>query len=101
MYAVIFKAKLKHLDQEYYESAARIRELAKTNYGCLEFVSVCEGDNEISISYWESEEQVRRWKQDDEHMKAQAKGKSIWYESYSVQVTEIKRAYSHDTKSSD
>ena len=97
MYAVIFQAELKFQDQEYSETAKRMRELAKNKYGCVEFVSVCEGEEEISISYWESEDQIRRWKQDVEHIKAQEKGKTLWYKSYSIEVCEILRSYRSDT----
>ena len=97
MYAVIFKAESKLKEQDYSETAERMRELAINKYGCLEFVSVCEGENEISISYWESEDIIKRWKQDEEHVKAQEKGKALWYKSYSVEVCEVMRSYSHNS----
>jgi len=93
MYAVIFKARIKHRDQAYAETADRMRELARNKYGCLEFVSICEGENEISISYWESEKQIKRWKQDEEHVRAQEKGKALWYTSYKVEVCKVVRNY--------
>jgi heme-degrading monooxygenase HmoA len=95
MYAVIFQAEFRELDQEYIDTAARMRELAKNNYGCLEFISVCEGNSEIAISYWETEEQIQRWKHDKEHLLAQERGKSRWYKTYRIQIVEVKRAYSH------
>ncbi len=97
MYAVIFKAEFNIRDQEYSETATRMRELAENKYGCLEFISVCEGDNELSISYWESEEQIKRWKRDKEHLKAQKKGKALWYKSYSINIALVERAYGFET----
>ncbi len=94
MYAVIFKAEIAKLDAEYGAMAARMRELAQARYGCVEFVSVTKGDQEISISYWESEAQIAAWKQDSEHLLAQEAGRSKWYKSYTVQVVELKRQYS-------
>jgi len=91
MYAVIFKATIARLDDEYPETAERLRELAINKYGCMDFVSVTEGDQEIAISYWESEEQIREWKKDPEHRLAQAKGRNRWYSSFSVEVCEIVR----------
>lgn len=93
MYAVIFRAEIAQLDDEYGAVAARMRELAQERYGCTEFVSVTEGDQEISISYWESEAQISAWKQDPEHLLAQEAGRSKWYRSYTVQVVEVKRQY--------
>ena len=97
MYAVIFKAESKLKEQDYSETAERMRELAINKYDCLEFVSVCERENEISISYWESEDKIKRWKQDEEHVKAQEKGKALWYKSYSVEICEVMRSYSHNS----
>lgn len=93
MYAVIFRAKVATLDERYAEAAKQLRELALQEYGCLEFVSLLEGDQEIAISYWENQEQIRKWKNDPRHVIAQESGKTLWYESYHVQVTEIVRAY--------
>ena len=93
MYAVIFRATAKQLDEEYNQTAARMRELAKRKYGCVEFVSVQEGDQEIAISYWRSEQDIQAWKNDPEHLRAQALGKSHWYQSYRVEVVQILRHY--------
>jgi heme-degrading monooxygenase HmoA len=93
MYAVIFQAQIKAIDQAYSETAARMRELAIKEYGCLGFKSVCEEHLEIAISYWETLEDIRQWKQNAEHLEAQQQGKSKWYESYHVQVVEIVREY--------
>lgn len=93
MYAVIFKARVAQLDDEYGPMATRLRNLALDQYGCREFVSATEGDFEIALSYWESEEQIRAWKQNAEHLVAQAFGRSKWYKAYSVQVVQILREY--------
>ena len=93
MYAVIFKAKLARSDDAYFQTAERLRELALGTYGCLEFVSMMEGDKEIAISYWENETQIMNWKEDPEHIKAQEKGRTRWYESYNVEVCKVERAY--------
>jgi heme-degrading monooxygenase HmoA len=52
-----------------------------------------EGEQEIAISYWENEEAIRAWKNDSEHTSAQGLGQNKWYQSYTVQVVEIKREY--------
>ena len=101
MYAVIFKATFKasflensaQLKDEYSTTATRMRELATTQYGCLELSACTEGGQEIAISYWPSQDHIKRWKQDKEHLAAQALGQSKWYESYQVQVVEVMREY--------
>ena len=96
MYAVIFKATINKLNEAYSNTASRMREIAINEYGCSEFVSVTEGDQEISISYWKEQEDIIKWKQDAEHIAAQELGKSEWYKSYQVQVVDIVREYRRD-----
>lgn len=96
MYAVIFKARIRQLDDEYFDTAARMRELAKHHYGCVEFTSAQEDGLEIAISYWQRESDILRWKQDPEHLRAQQLGRTRWYASYQVEVVEIKRHYGDD-----
>jgi heme-degrading monooxygenase HmoA len=93
MYAVIFKARIARLDDEYRRVAKRMRQLATEKYGCTGFSPVAEGDEEIAISYWESGEQIEAWKYDPEHIQAQEKGKLKWYRSYQVQVVKVLRDY--------
>jgi len=93
MYVVIFRAKVRALDAEYSKTAARMRELALSSFGCLEFHVVTEGTNEVALSYWPSEESIRAWKSHPEHVLAQRAGQERWYESYSVQVANITREY--------
>ena len=93
MYAVIFRATINELDETYAETAARMRDVATNKYGCVEFISVTERNQEIAISYWNDEAQIKSWKQDPEHQVAQKLGRSKWYKSYQVQVAEIIRDY--------
>jgi heme-degrading monooxygenase HmoA len=92
-YAVIFTAEVAELDEEYSRTAGHLRELALSKYGCLEFNSCAEDGREIAVSYWDSEEQIRAWKQNPEHLAAQQAGRARWYRSYRVQVVEITREY--------
>ena len=95
MFAVIFRATLVAPDQEYLDSAQRLRELAMDRYGCLDFISLSEGEHEIAISYWESESAIAAWREDPEHRRAQQAGRERWYSDYTVEVVEVRRAYRH------
>lgn len=92
-YAVIFRAEIRELDDDYASMAAKLRELAMGEYGCVEFFAVTEGRQELAISYWDSEEQIRQWKRNAEHLVAQENGRNKWYRSYSVEVVKLVRAY--------
>ncbi|WP_426416492.1 antibiotic biosynthesis monooxygenase family protein [Aestuariirhabdus sp. LZHN29] len=93
MYAVIFTATMKLADDEYFETAARMRELALSRYGCREFTALSEGNQEIAISYWDSESDISAWKSDPAHQQAQRLGREQWYASYRVQVARVERQY--------
>lgn len=93
MYVVIFRARVRAFDDEYSRTAARMRELALSQFGCLEFHAVAEGDHEVALSYWPDEASIRAWRAHPEHALAQKAGRERWYVSYTVQVATITREY--------
>ena len=93
MFVVIFRARVRRLDEEYSQMAARMRDLAMREFGCLEFHAVMEGGHEVALSYWPDEQSIRAWRNHPEHVLAQQAGRDRWYESYSVQVAEVTREY--------
>ena len=93
MYAVIFSAEIRKLDQEYSDTAAALRQRAIDEFGCLSFTAVTEGNREIAISHWNSLEAIRAWKADPAHQAAQKLGRERWYSDYRVEVVEVVRAY--------
>lgn len=95
MFVVIFRAKARALDAEYSAMAAQMRELALTAFGCLDFTAVTEGEQEVALSYWSDEASIRAWKQHADHLAAQKLGRERWYASYSVEIAEVTRRYSH------
>jgi heme-degrading monooxygenase HmoA len=95
MFVVIFRATARTLDAEYSATAARMRELAMAQFGCLDFVAVTEGDQEVALSYWPDEAHIRAWKQHADHLLAQQLGRERWYSGYKVEVAEITRRYAH------
>ena len=92
MYAVIFRSTIRQLDQRYYDMAEQLREKA-VSYGCVEFTSIQEGDQEIAISYWPDLDAIQAWKQDELHLRAQQLGQSDWYSAYQVDVVKVERTY--------
>lgn len=96
MYAVIFKASFYQSieqDEEYNIFVKKMRSLAFEKYNCQDFISLSEKGEEISISYWKSEEDIHAWKNDPEHLLAQRKGREKWYSKYTVQIAQINREY--------
>lgn len=93
MLVVIFRAKVRALDEKYFATAERMRELALAEFGCIEFHAVSEGSSEVALSYWPCEESIKAWRAHPEHIEAQRIGKENWYESYSVEIAQITRKY--------
>jgi heme-degrading monooxygenase HmoA len=94
MYVVIFRAKPGTIDNNYSATAARLRELAFSDFGCIDFVSAAEENgNEVALSYWPDLDSIRQWKAHSDHVMAQELGREKWYASYLVQIAEIKREY--------
>jgi heme-degrading monooxygenase HmoA len=93
LYVVIFRANVRQFDAEYAQIAQQMRNLAIGQFGCLEFLSVTEGTQEMALSYWNDEASIQAWKAHSEHIVAQQLGRERWYESYTVQVAQITREY--------
>lgn len=94
MYAVIFRAEFAAPDDEYETMAIRMRDLAMQDYGCTDFTAHTQGNHELAISYWDTQEQILAWKHDPLHQEAQRKGREKWYSTYTVQVLKVQREYS-------
>jgi len=93
-FVVIFRAQLRaDLEANYAATGQRMRQLAFNEFGCLEFQAQSEGRDEIALSYWRDEQDILAWKKHAEHLLAQERGRSSWYESYRVEVTRIERSY--------
>ena len=92
-YAVIFTSKRTALEEGYNETSVQMELLAKKQPG---FLGIESARNEIGItvSYWESLEAIKNWKQNAEHKIAQKNGKEKWYSQFHVRVCKVEREYS-------
>ena len=94
-YAVIFSSKRTQGDDGYGTMARRMVELAREQPGFLGVESARNADSAgITVSYWQTEADIARWKQQAEHRIAQENGKGRWYADYTVRIARVERAYS-------
>ena len=91
-YAVIFSSHRTDGDNGYAEMAERMAELAAKQPGYLGMESARENLG-ITVSYWESLEAIRNWKQNADHQEAQRIGRQQWYSSFRVRITKVEREY--------
>jgi len=91
-YAVIFTSTLNEQFDGYSEMAKKMEDLAKNQ---PEFLGIDSARNEvgITISYWDSLEAIKNWKQHSEHIQAQLKGRDQWYSWYHVRICKVEREY--------
>ena len=94
-YAVIFTSQRATDDNAAYGAMAdRMVELAAQQPGFIGVESLRGEDGfGVTISYWESEQAIRNWKANTEHLEAQRLGKSDWYAHFDLRVCRIERAY--------
>ena len=92
-YAVIFTSIKSEFDEGYDEMAIKMVELAKQQSG---FLGVESARNEvgITVSYWKDVASIKNWKQNLDHIDAQIKGRTSWYEKYTVRIALVEREYS-------
>ncbi len=89
-YVVIFTSERTSIDEGYAEMATQMLELAKLQPGFLGEESARE-ELGITVSYWESLEAIKNWKQNAKHLQAQKLGKEKWYKKYKLRVAQVER----------
>lgn len=100
-YAVLFYSERNGLDDEGYASmAADMARLVQLQPGYIEHHSFRNPDGQgITISYWETPQDILNWKNIDLHRKAQQDGRDKWYNRYRVEICHIERQYRFDKSS--
>ncbi|MFD2570066.1 antibiotic biosynthesis monooxygenase family protein [Spirosoma soli] len=91
-YAVIFTSLRTDIDDGYGDTAIRMVELAHQQPGFLG-VESARDELGITVSYWESLDAIRSWKQHAEHRLAQERGRKLWYETYKTRICKVERDY--------
>ena len=91
-YAVIFTSTQTPTIEGYSEMAQKMEDLAKAQDGFIGIESA-RNDVGITVSYWESLDAIKRWKQHSEHLFAQQLGRERWYNWYHVRICKVEREY--------
>ncbi len=98
-FAVYFLSHRRAGDQGYQAMAEKMEQLAAEQPGFLGMESLRQADGwGMTVSYWESEEDIRAWKDQLDHVEAQRKGRSDWYDQYVVRVCRVERSYGFSGK---
>ncbi|MBU9722743.1 MULTISPECIES: antibiotic biosynthesis monooxygenase family protein [Bacillaceae] len=90
-YAVIFSSQRSEDVAGYGEMAEKMVALASKQTGFLGVESARDEGLGITVSYWDSLESIKKWKENSAHKVAQEKGKSTWYQNYAIRVCKVER----------
>ncbi|GIU47381.1 antibiotic biosynthesis monooxygenase [Shewanella sairae] len=92
-YCVVFTSEMTVENDGYVTMAQRMVELAEQQQGFLGMESAREQVG-LTVSYWQSLEAIKVWKQNAEHLEAQKLGKKKWYSSFALRIAKVERDYS-------
>ena len=87
MYVTLFRSRKRAgFDAAAYDAdAERMETLARTQKGFIAFRTYKADDGEtLSMSEWQTEEHARAWQRNAEHVAVQGKGRSDYYETYTI-----------------
>lgn len=101
MIAVIFELKPNpSRKNDYLDIAADLRPFLEGMEGFISverFQSLSDPDKLLSLSFFENEHAVRRWRNAEEHRRAQSQGRHDVFSDYRLRVARVCRDYSlHD-----
>lgn len=91
-YAVIFTSLRTEGDHGYGVMADLMVKLAAEQPGYLGIESA-RADIGVTVSYWESLEAIKAWKENLQHAVAQQRGKDTWYSEYCTRICKVERDY--------
>jgi heme-degrading monooxygenase HmoA len=92
-YAVIFTSVRTQVQEGYAKMAEDMMQLAAQQPGYMGVEHARDQQVGITVSYWASLEAISAWKNETDHLLAQALGKSTWYSQYRVRICKVEREY--------
>ena len=97
MLIVLFRSKLVDAPAGYAEMAQEMADLAKTMPGFIDVKAYKADDGErLTVVWWEDEDTLRAWRTNARHLVAQQAGREKWYEYYTLEVADVRRAKRFD-----
>ena len=91
-YAVIFSTITEDNLEGYFETAQKMEVLAKLQKGYLGIESA-RNEIGITVSYWQTLENIIAWKNNIDHTEARNLGREKWYKQYQLRICKVEREY--------
>ena len=94
-FAVIFSSQRTETDGGYGEMAELMERLAREQPGFLDVESVRDSAGKgVTISYWASRDAIVQWKAHVMHRLAQGRGRTEWYNWFSLRICLVEESRS-------
>ena len=96
MYAVIFRSvRTTHSEELYQEHSEKMESLVKSMKGYISHHSQLDAITRegVTISYFDSLEAIKAWRDHPDHKATQELGRTHFYEHYEVKVVKVEREY--------
>ncbi|MEG3640127.1 antibiotic biosynthesis monooxygenase family protein [Magnetococcus sp. PR-3] len=102
MYVVIFELEPTESGQEaYLKIAAQLRQELNNHPGLISierFQSLVDQGKLLSLSYWQDEAAIEKWRNTMEHRAAQSQGRQTLFKNYSIRVAKVVRDYTKENR---
>jgi heme-degrading monooxygenase HmoA len=102
MFAVIFEVKpTVEGKEEYLEIANNLRKYLENQEGLISverFQSLIDESKILSLSFWENEKVIEKWRNIHEHRMGQKEGKEKLFHSYRIRVAQVVRDYTESER---
>jgi heme-degrading monooxygenase HmoA len=94
-YVVIFTSRRNNDAEDLYTTTSQeMFALAAKQPGYLGVESARDSSHQgITVTYWDSLDNIKRWKTHAEHLIVQKLGREVFYEEYHVRVAKVEREY--------
>jgi heme-degrading monooxygenase HmoA len=101
MFAVIFEVEL-YPDgkEEYLHIAGHLKEQLVKQEGFISierFESLVNEGKLLSLSFWDNKKAIDMWKQNMDHLNAQAKGREKLFKDYRIRIADVFKDYTMQT----
>ncbi len=102
MFAVIFEVKPNAEGKDdYLKIANKLRAFLEEQEGLISierFQSLTDENKMLSLSFWESEKSIEKWRNLHEHRIGQKDGKEKLFDSYRIRVAQVIRDYTESER---
>ena len=90
----VFASVRTETDNGYYDTNDELFAHLKTMTGFMGYETARGSDRlGITVAYFESDESIKEFRLHEPHRDAQKRGRSEWYETYSIHVGQVSRSY--------